>query len=143
MVCFCCGADICFRFSGSGLLGLLGWGFLMRLRSVGGSGGLTLVEFLVMVALIVVVAAVAFPVLTNVFSAATSSAHAASASALANFPKEWANAPYRIVYVTPAIPGLDAKYDGDTVAYSDDNRNGVWDFGEQVVAVIKGNAVTQ
>lgn len=113
---------------------------LMKLRSVRGSDGLTLVELLIVIVLVGLVAAIALPVLINVLSGAQSSANTASAAALANFPKEWANNPYKIVYVTPAIPGLDAQYDGDTVAYSDNNGNGVWDLGEPIVAVIKGNA---
>jgi prepilin-type N-terminal cleavage/methylation domain-containing protein len=53
--------------------------------------GLTLVELLVVIALVGVVASIAFPVISNVIAGAQTDATAASAEAVANFTKEYAN----------------------------------------------------
>lgn len=54
--------------------------------------GLTLVELLVVIALVGVVAAIALPIVSNVLSGAQSSATSASATNKANFTRDWSAA---------------------------------------------------
>lgn len=65
------------------------------------SEGLTLVELLVVIALVGVVASIAFPVISNVITSAQADADASSATASANFQKEYAN--FNLAQVGPNI----------------------------------------
>ena len=75
--------------------------------------GLTLVELLVVIALVGVVAAIALPIVSNVLSGATSDANSASATNKANFSRDWTAA--GASFQTDA-DNTYAVVNGDTVA---------------------------
>ena len=70
--------------------------------------GLTLVELLVVIALVAIVAAIALPILTNVLTSASVKADAASAVDRAQFSADWAAAGYTVTSVGAGYEASDA-----------------------------------
>lgn len=77
--------------------------------------GLTLVELLVVIALVGVVAAIALPIVSNVLGGAQADADANSATNIAQFNSDWAAAGYDLSTVNGTIYATDPDT-GETIA---------------------------
>lgn len=77
--------------------------------------GLTLVELLVVIALVGVVAAIALPILTNVLSGAQTDADANSGTNVAQFESDWTAAGYTLKTDSGVIYATDGA-NGPTIA---------------------------
>ncbi len=104
--------------------------------------GLTLIELLIVIALVAIVAAIALPILLNVLSGAKTSAAADSTNGVAKFIQDWSSAGYNVNYVDPTDPTFGSKFGGDMVAYTDADGNGVLSSGDSVIAQISGGNAT-
>ncbi len=106
-----------------------------------GERGLTLIELLIVIALIGIVAGIGLPILLNVLTGAKTSATTDSNNGITKFVNDWAQAGYSVNYVGSADP-LGEQYGGDMIAYTDVNGNKTPDVGEPVIAEIKGGSVS-
>lgn len=101
---------------------------------------LTLIELLIVIALVAIVAGIALPILLNVlFNAKTSSA-ADSANNVQDFVQQWSSAGYDVTYVDPSDPTFGGVYGGGLVAFMDNNNNGTLDSGEPIIAKVVGGS---
>lgn len=95
--------------------------------------GLTLAEILVTIALIVIVAAIAFPTLINITGSTQQKADVVTSDSLERFNNQWNRAGYFVVEGT-------GENTGYTVAIWDENNDGVQQPTEkQVVGRIRNN----
>ncbi len=101
--------------------------------------GLTLIELLIVVALIAIIAGIALPILLNILFSAKNSASTATTNSVAKFIQDWTSAGYNVNYVGPTDPLAD-QYNGNMVAYTDKDGNNIPNVGEVVIAHITGGS---
>lgn len=96
------------------------------------TAGFTLVEILVVIALVAIVAGIAVPVFSNVIAQASTDADAATDAQVQAFRDRWESGGYIVDGAPAGHPD-----EGNLIAWNDTDGDAVWDAGEYVVARIE------
>lgn len=101
--------------------------------------GVTLIELLIVIALVGLVAAIAVSIIIPVNAGAQAAADKDTQTNLAQFVNQWSQSGYTVSYIGSTDSTMGTRYENTEIAYTDLNGNGMPDPGEPIIAYISGH----